>query len=441
MPTAGEGRASTLAELAEAYWDAYLLADPVQGTAIGDGRYNDRLPDLSADGRHFLARRFEGLRERVAAVRPDPTDGEAPLTHAALLVAIDARLAILAADAPSYTVDAMSGPQAAFMNIPSLQPLRQPSDGVAMLARWREMGPWLDELASVLRRGLADGQSPVAGSVRRVLDELDDLLAQPTRTWTLLAPLESQPAGWPDAEWRSFGADLQRAVEEEIQPAFARYRAFLADEVLPRSRDEAHVGICHLPGGLERYAQLMRAHTTTERTAEELHGIGRAEVARIDAEMTALGARVLGTASLAETLAALRGDRSVHFANGDEIVEVAQRSLARAQDAIPAWFGRLPRTRCEVARMLPHEERHTTIAYYREPAQDGSRPGRYHVNTYAPETRPRYEAEALAFRGGAGAPPPGRHRPGAGSAARLPTPCRDDRLRRGLGPLHRAPGR
>ncbi len=141
----------------------------------------------------------------------------------------------------------------------------------------------------------------------------------------------------------------------------------------------------------------MRAHTTTERTAEELHAIGLVEVTRIDAEMSALGARVLGTASLAETLAALRSDRSVHFASGEEIVEVAQRSLARAQDAIPAWFGRLPRAHCEVVRMLPHEERHTTIAYYREPAQDGSRPGRYYVNTYAPETRPRYEAEALAF--------------------------------------------
>ena len=44
-----------------------------------------------------------------------------------------------------------------------------------------------------------------------------------------------------------------------------------------------------------------------------------------------------------------------------------------------------------------HEAPYTTIAYYSPPHADGTKPGEYYINTYAPTTRPRHEAEVLAF--------------------------------------------
>ncbi|MDP9468389.1 MAG: DUF885 domain-containing protein [Chloroflexota bacterium] len=385
-----------LDRLADEYWDASLAADPVQGTAIGDHRYGDRLSDNSIEGRAAAAARFEAIRAALAGL-PSEADPEAALTRAVLDQAIDDRLAFLAADALAHTVDAMNGPQSSLLNIPSLQPLRDPADGEAMLSRWWAMGPWVDQQVAQLRRGLAEGRAPVAGSVRRVIAQLDELLARQLDDWPLLEPLERDHAGWSDGAWRAFEVGLAGAVRDGLRPAFARYRHFLADEALPRARDEAQVGICHLPGGVEAYLRLARAHTTTERTPQEIHEIGLAEIARIDVEISELGGRVLGTGDLAGTLAALRGNPSVHFQTAKEIVAVAEASLARANAAIPAWFGRLPQAACVVARMLAHEEQHSTIAYYREAPADRSRPGRYYINTSAPTTRPRYEAEALAF--------------------------------------------
>ncbi len=113
--------------------------------------------------------------------------------------------------------------------------------------------------------------------------------------------------------------------------------------------------------------------------------------------MTALGKRLFGTDDLAAVQKRLRTDPTVYFRTREEVEEKAREALARADAAMPKWFGRLPKTPCVVKRVEAYEEKDTTIAYYRQPAADGSRPGTYYINTYAPETRPRYDAEALAF--------------------------------------------
>jgi uncharacterized protein (DUF885 family) len=96
-------------------------------------------------------------------------------------------------------------------------------------------------------------------------------------------------------------------------------------------------------------------------------------------------------------LRTLRSDPALYFSSRAEVESVARASLDRANAAIGHWFGRLPKAPCEVVVMPAHEEQHSTVAYYREPAADGSRPGQFYINTSAPETRPRYEAETLAF--------------------------------------------
>ena len=388
---------SALDQLAADYWDAFLERNPVQGTALGDHRYDDRLADITPAGKAAAERRLEELWGRVADLDTSGLTDEEALSVSALRHLIGAEQTFLEADPLAYTVDHMNGPQVAFLNVPSLQPLRDAGDGDAMLARWRAMGPWTDDLVANLRRGLADGHSPVAIHVERVISELDDLLGRPVQEWPLLDPVRTQDPPLEPTTWAALAAGLEEAVREGLRPAFVRYRSFLAEEALPRSRDEAHAGLGNLLGGLERYAALAHAHTTSGLEPGDLHGIGLEEIARIDAEIAELGRRVLGTESLAATLASLRNDRKVYFSTREEVQAVAERSLRAAEATIPDWFGRLPATPCEVVVMLPHEEAHSTIAYYREPAADGGRPGRYYINTSEPQTRTRYEAEALAF--------------------------------------------
>ena len=341
--------ASGVDQLAERFWRAALDADPLHATEIGESGHNDRLPDLTPEGQAALIGRLEEILGDAEAAEPDPSDPEQALTLAALRQSAEATLALLRAAAHDYSVDATWGLQSSILSVPSYQPLRDPADGRDMVARWEAIAPTLAEMEASLRRGLAEGRSPIRASVARSLEQLDDVLARPDADGPLLAPLAERPTdGWTDADWESFATRHEDVVATHARPALARFRTFVADEIEPRSRPDDRAGIGNLPGGDALYRSLVRAHTTTRLEPDEIHAIGLREVERIDAETAELGSRVLGAASLAETQDALRGDPALHFETGEQIEAVAEASLRRAEAAVPDWFGRVPRTPCVV---------------------------------------------------------------------------------------------
>lgn len=373
-----------LDQLAADYWEAYLERHPVHATALGDRRFDHRLEDETPAGRSAWARTLDGLEARLSALPA----GDDAVTRAALHEALRSDRAFLDADLGSFSVDPMDGIQVALLAIPSYQHIRTAAEADALLARWRAMPAAMDVEIERLRAGLQEGRTGVATPIRKVLEQIDDLLGAPDPEWPLATPAGQAP------EIRD---ELHRVIGEEIRPAYHRFRSFLADELMPHARTDDRPGMLHVPGGMEGYRLLARAHTSLDTAPEDIHSIGLGEIERIDAEFVELGARLLRTDGLAATLRTLREDPALHFTSRDEVFETAVRSLERANAAIPDWFGRLPKAPCEVVRMPAHEEKHSTIAYYREPSADGSRPGQHFINTYAPETRPRYEAETLAF--------------------------------------------
>lgn len=397
IPAHAEVPAVELARLCEEYWQSWLAANPTEATSLGDRRFDDRLQDITPAGRSAQRKQLQALERRVDAVPHVVLAESDRVTRTMLKEAITNDLAELDADLVAWLVDPLDGPQVAFFNLPSQTPIRSRDEAEAMVKRWRAMGTWMDDLTANLRRGLREKRVATRSQVDRVLAQLDALAATPTDEWTLLSPAREVPDSWSEADRAWFAGELRTAVESSIRPALARYRDFVATDIAPVARPQERVGLGQLPGGNDAYAKLVRLHTSLDLAPDRLHKIGLNEVARIDKEMIALGSKVLGTPDHAEILRRLRSDPKLYFTTRDEVESKARETLARATAAMPQWFGTLPKAGCEVVRMEAHEEPHSTIAYYRQPAIDGSRPGRYYINTWKPETRPRYEAEALAF--------------------------------------------
>jgi uncharacterized protein (DUF885 family) len=386
-----------LRSLADRFWDGYLAAYPTWATVIGDRRFDDRLEDASPEAIAGRIRWLDDVANTAESLDPGSVDATERVTRQMLIDEARGQAAVLRTGLHEWTVDPLGGPTVSLLDLVDYQAVETPDDGRVLVERWRDIGRYLDQLRSGLREAAADGRVAVVTPVQRQVEVLAGLESTAPDEWKLAAPASAAHDDWSERDLGAFRADLVDAVREVAVPAFRRYRETLEQQIEPIARSADQPGLVNVPGGEEAYRTLIRTHTTLDLAPEELHATGLAEIERIDAEFVELGRRVLGTTDLDSALAALRDDPRLRFDTPEEVFETAKRSLVRAQAAMGDWFGRVPVATCVVVPIPSHSQVHQTIAYYSWPAMDGSRPGRYYINLHAPDTRPRYEAEALAF--------------------------------------------
>jgi len=442
-----------LADLCRDYWQADLRHDPFRATFLGDPRWNGEIPDASREGRLTWKAKLVAFEQRAERLTRSFLGDEDQLTLVLLREELANGIALAELGLDEWVVDPLEGPHVKLLNVANVQPHDSARQREQLIDRWESFPSYLRQATRNLQNGRLNGTVASKTAIEKVVKQLDALLAQPPALSPLVAVASGGgewiplPAGANMAaiahehlgdareqnvllklnrhvlepgrsangtyvllptpgdaltieERGDFLYDVLRTVEQEIYPALASYRTVLSKELLPVARDDEHPGLKYLANGLRTYRTLI--HVNTSLPAEEcdpkaIHEYGLGEVARIRAEIAVLGQKVFGTSDMAAIQAKLRDDPAQHFASRDEVLAKANEALGRARGRLRGFFGLLPETSCEVLPTPSYEEADSTIAYYREPAADGSRPGRYYVNCSAPETRPRYEAEVLAF--------------------------------------------
>jgi len=369
------------------HWEATMARNPTWATQLGDHRFDERLSDRS-DAAH----RADGERRRAWLARVQEI-AEGDLSHADRLTAslfatelqqrIDAEVCAfhLWSLSPRYHV------VADLQYLPELHAGGTPLDHHRIRSRMAALPDVLsDELAN-LRLGKERKLVANAESTRRVIEILQAQIDSPTDDWPGVKDFD-------DPEHLRVTRDL---VDTSLRPKLATFAQALETEILPVARPPEDAGMLGLPQGEACYAALVNSYTTLEVTADDRHAIGLLALSGIHQEMAPILADHYGTTELRAGFDRIRADPEQHFATAAEIEQTAKASLARAEAAMGDSFGRLPQAPCEVRPIPSYEAPYTTIAYYRPPHTDGTKPGEYFVNTHAPETRPRFEAEVLAF--------------------------------------------
>ena len=177
-----------------------------------------------------------------------------------------------------------------------------------------------------------------------------------------------------------------------------------------RAKSPGANGVWKLPDGDKYYKSQIGFWTTEpDLTAEQIHDIGLAEVARIRGEMETIMKKVGFQGDLPAFFDHLRKDPANFFPDTEEGKQAYLDRSKAYSDSIYAdvgnYFNVLPKAPLEVRAVEEWREATAPIAFYNRPTPDGSRPGIYYVNLRDMGTRQKHEMETVAYHEGA----PGHH--------------------------------
>lgn len=177
-----------------------------------------------------------------------------------------------------------------------------------------------------------------------------------------------------------------------------------------RDKSPGPHGVWVLPDGAAFYRNQIDFWTSDATlTAERIHDIGLAEVARIRGEMQAIMRQVGFQGDLPAFFEYLRKDPSNFYPNTDEgrqaYLDQSKSYIDAIYSDVGKYFNMLPKAPLEVRRVEAWREATAPIAFYNQPTPDGSRPGYYYVNLRDMTSKQKHEMETIAYHEGA----PGHH--------------------------------
>ncbi|GAA0858980.1 DUF885 domain-containing protein [Aliiglaciecola litoralis] len=199
-------------------------------------------------------------------------------------------------------------------------------------------------------------------------------------------------------------------ANKAIEGPFKRGYIALLNEVKRLAKlQKATQGVWALPEGEAFYQNRIKNYTNLDMTADQIHEFGKADVARIHAEMRQIMQKVGFKGSLQAFFEFVRTDPNNFYPNS-EAGQEAFLADARAQTAAifkvaPKFFNKLPKAELEVRKVEAWRENSTSIAFYNRPSMDGTRPGIYYANLADMTGVQKYVFTAITYHEGV----PGHH--------------------------------
>ena len=376
-------------------YDYTMLSYPEFATYRGDPRGADRWTDYSEEA---VEQRKQDERSMLGAIESiDPSR----------LAAKDRLNYALYRDQIQRDVDGQQFPDE-YMPLTQLNGVHQdPAQLMAVIqpktaddyrniiARLEKLPQLIDQTIDWLRKGLKAGITPPAITLRDVPQQIRNQIAGAPASSALLVAFRKFPDGVEAATQQALQQQAAAVYIGQVVPAYEKLLTFMEKEYLPAARQT--IGLSDLPDGKAWYAYKVRTQTTTSLSPQEIHRIGLAEVKRIRGEMDRVIRDSGFKGDFKDFTEFLRTDPRFYHKTAAGLLRAYRDIAKRADPELMKLFGKLPRTPYGVRPVPAYAEKSQTTAYYQGGSVKAGRPGYFYANTYALDTRPSWEMEALTL--------------------------------------------
>ena len=288
-----------------------------------------------------------------------------------------------------------------FLN--SAHTIRTTADAEAYCARLSAFATALDQDSAVQKEEAARGFVAPDFSLDLTIGQLKALRGKPAAASAMVNSLVTRAkAAGLAGDWSAKAAAI---VESQVYPALDRQIALV--QALPRRKE---AGLWALPNGDAIYAEALKAATTTDFTPDEVHKIGKEQVASLSAELDAiLKAQGLTKGSVGARLTALNDMPSQLYADTAEgradLLAGLNVGVAAMQKRLGEAFLNPPSEPLDIRAVPVEIQDGASNGYYRRASLDGTRPAIYFINLKSVGDWPKYTLPSLSYHEGV----PGHH--------------------------------
>tara|TARA_B110000438_G_scaffold97070_1_gene96173 strand:+ start:8380 stop:10239 length:1860 start_codon:yes stop_codon:yes gene_type:complete len=400
----------TIDSIFKSYYDFKLHINPIEATKSGDYKYNDKIENyISKEYQDNLIYRYKGYLNllnqydsldvtpeqwiSIQVMKWDCTIKKEGLENNLITMSSPVY------DLPSFELMPLIQVQSLHLYFAqlatgkSVHPFNNIRDYEDWILRVDDYLPFLDTCISKMRKGIAEGIVLPKSLTRKMIPQLDEFISNSVEQHLFYSPILSMPDSFNKIDKEYLESSYRDMITNKIKPKYIELRNFLIDEYLPECRESSGIG--SLPNGLETYKYLMKLHTTTNMTIDEIHDLGKAEVKRITKEMIIIKDNIGFKGDINMFFDFIRNDTNqMPFDYPIEVLNNFNKIKKRVELSIQTLFNLNPLADFEVRRTEAFREA-SASAEYVPGSKDATRSGIFYVPIIDAKLYNKFTDEAL----------------------------------------------